>query len=288
MVPERPPVREREVLDIGGACIRRADEEEHAGAVTPARREEGLDRVVAQVRARRHGVREREPSSRGSRNASAYAREVEPMSPRLTSSEHEQPDARARSRRPPRAPGSRPSPAPRRTPTAASPRRRTARPRRRSPCRTGRQTTPQRLDRGPPRPRSSIGRRSSRGSRPTTSWLCFRVTASASRSAKFAACPRLKARRRRGEAGSSNVSRRSLALCVTLACSLGACSAAAMRAAEPGPSLLVFVRDGDLYRMTVDGPRRSGSRRRSVESRSRQSRPIGRESRSRAAVTSSG
>src|SRR5918995_746523 len=34
-------------------------------------------------------------------------------------------------------------------------------------------------------PRSSIGRRSRRGSSPTTSWLCLRATAAASRSAKF-------------------------------------------------------------------------------------------------------
>ena len=43
VVPERSPVGQREVLDVGGAGIGRADEEEHAGAVATARGEERLD-----------------------------------------------------------------------------------------------------------------------------------------------------------------------------------------------------------------------------------------------------
>ena len=58
-MPERPAVGEREVLDVGGAGVRRSDEEEHPRPVAPARGEERLDRVEAEVRARGRRVGER-------------------------------------------------------------------------------------------------------------------------------------------------------------------------------------------------------------------------------------
>ena len=138
VVPERSPVREREILDVGGAGVRGADEEEDARAVPAAGGEERLDRVEPQVRARGHRV--------GERRAVVARLEVAPRHTRATSSRCLRASRRAgrgdrpraRSRRPPRAPESRPSRAPRRTRTAASPRRRTARRRRRSPCRSER------------------------------------------------------------------------------------------------------------------------------------------------------
>ena len=59
VVPQRAPVRKREILDVGRARVRRANEEEHAGAVATTGGEEGLDRVEPEVGAGRHRVRER-------------------------------------------------------------------------------------------------------------------------------------------------------------------------------------------------------------------------------------
>ena len=61
------------------------------GAVAAAGGEERVDRVAAEVRAHGQRIRERRrPPPRGSRNAAAYARAVEPMSPPLAVGDHEQ------------------------------------------------------------------------------------------------------------------------------------------------------------------------------------------------------
>src|SRR3990170_4352097 len=49
VLPERPAVGEGDVLDVGGAGVRRADETEDARAVTAAGAEERLDGVAAEV-----------------------------------------------------------------------------------------------------------------------------------------------------------------------------------------------------------------------------------------------
>ena len=55
VLPERPSVREDQVLDVGAAFVRGLDDAEDPGAVTPARGEEGLERVASEVRV--HGQR---------------------------------------------------------------------------------------------------------------------------------------------------------------------------------------------------------------------------------------
>src|SRR3954451_12466180 len=59
VVPERPAVRELRVLHVGRAGVRRLDEAEEPAAVAPARGEERLDRVAAEVRVDGQRVAER-------------------------------------------------------------------------------------------------------------------------------------------------------------------------------------------------------------------------------------
>jgi hypothetical protein len=58
VLPERPAVRQCEVLDLP-AFVRRLDETEEPGALAPAGPEERLERVAAEVGADGHRVRER-------------------------------------------------------------------------------------------------------------------------------------------------------------------------------------------------------------------------------------
>ena len=56
-LPDRPAAGELEVLDVGGARVRRAHQREHPGARGARRRHERLDRVRAHQRVDRHHVR---------------------------------------------------------------------------------------------------------------------------------------------------------------------------------------------------------------------------------------
>ena len=96
MAPDGPPVERIASWRSVAPGVRRPDEEEQPGAVASAGREERVERVAAEVRVDREGVRERRLAARaGSRKAAAYARAVEPMSPRFASAITSSPASRA-------------------------------------------------------------------------------------------------------------------------------------------------------------------------------------------------
>ena len=76
VLPELAPIRERDVLHIGAARVRRLHEAEDPGALSPAGIEERLHGIAAEIRIDRDGVGERDERLR-------VARAVEPMSPRF-------------------------------------------------------------------------------------------------------------------------------------------------------------------------------------------------------------
>src|SRR5437773_942638 len=59
LMPDGTTVGEDEVLNLRAARIRRLDDAEDARAVTPARRQVGVERVAAEVRIHRQRVGER-------------------------------------------------------------------------------------------------------------------------------------------------------------------------------------------------------------------------------------
>src|SRR4029079_18375076 len=59
VVPDGGTVGELQVRDVGAAVVGGLDDAEDAGAVTPARAEERLERVAAKVRGDRHRVGDR-------------------------------------------------------------------------------------------------------------------------------------------------------------------------------------------------------------------------------------
>ena len=65
VLPERLPVREREILDVRHALVRRLDEAEDARPFAPAGGDERLERVEAEIRVDGHRVGDRRPALAG-------------------------------------------------------------------------------------------------------------------------------------------------------------------------------------------------------------------------------
>ena len=93
VMPERPAVGERQILEIDAARVRRLDEDEHA---EPVAREERLERVVPEVRVDRDRIGERPERRR-------VGAGVDGTSPRLASAMTSSPAPRAYSQTSPSA-----------------------------------------------------------------------------------------------------------------------------------------------------------------------------------------
>ena len=119
VVPQRPPVRERQVLDVRAARVRGLDDAEEPGAVAPAGGEERLERVAAEVRVDGHRVGERRLAGRAARGTRPRRRARSSRCRRAWRPRSRAARPRGRRRRRPRTRGSRRSRAPRRTRAAA-------------------------------------------------------------------------------------------------------------------------------------------------------------------------